>query len=262
MDKPDQPAIKLVGALHSGISILRYLSTRNAPAGVTQVARDLSLNPSTCFNLLRTLAHEKLVTFNTETKTYQIGLGLVEIAQSALNSASLVRMIQPIIDDISARHQITVTLCQKMEDDRVMMIANAETASYIRIHMAIGQRLPLFIGALGRCFAAFSDLSKAELKKEYSKLRFETPLPFEDWLASLEDVRRNYFAIDKEHFNKGFTTVSAPIFNLDNRPGMAISAVTVTAQITDQKLQDIAVSIREAGKQISATIQGAPIPPQ
>ena len=82
MESETIPQTKLVGALVGGISVLRYLSASNSPLGVTQVARDLKINPSTCFNLLRTLVHEGLVVFNPDTKTYQIGLGLVEIAHS------------------------------------------------------------------------------------------------------------------------------------------------------------------------------------
>ena len=108
---------------------------------MTQVARDLNINPSTCFNLLRTLVHEGLVVFNPDTKTYQIGLGLVEIAHSALNGASLVRLVQPLLDKISVENQVTLTLWQKMQDDRVMLIANSGPGSVISINMNIGQRL-------------------------------------------------------------------------------------------------------------------------
>lgn len=256
MDKTEQPSIKIVGALYSGIKILRYLSACKSPVGVTQVARDLELNPSTCFNLLRTLAHEKLVIFNPEIKTYQIGLGLVEIAQSALNSASLVRMIQPVMDEVSATHRITVTLWQKMEDNRVMLIANAESDSYISIHMSIGQRLPMFIGALGRCFAAFSELSKGELKKAYFKIRVQDPVAIDEWLESLESVKLKGFAIDEGHFSKGFTTLSAPIFDSENRPYMAISAVAVSAQLSEEQTLDIAMSLNQASQRITAAIQG------
>ena len=258
MESETIPQTKLVGALVGGISVLRYLSASNSPLGVTQVARDLKINPSTCFNLLRTLVHEGLVVFNPDTKTYQIGLGLVEIAHSALNSASLVRMIQPLLDQISTEYQVTVTLWQKVRDDRVMLIAITESGAVISIHMNIGQRLPCFVGALGRCFAAFSGLPKKQLKAAYSGIRIENPAPFEEWYESLTEVRNNYCAIDEGNFSRGFTTVSAPVFDIEGQPEMTISAVGISAQLDPEKLNNIAIAVKNAATKITAAIQGIP----
>ncbi|MDH3279748.1 MAG: helix-turn-helix domain-containing protein, partial [Gammaproteobacteria bacterium] len=46
---------KTVGALVSGLKVIRYLVQARSPVGVSQVARDIQISPSTCFNLLRTL---------------------------------------------------------------------------------------------------------------------------------------------------------------------------------------------------------------
>jgi DNA-binding IclR family transcriptional regulator len=258
MDSETISQPKLVGALVGGINVLRYLSASNTPLGVTQVARDLKINPSTCFNLLRTLVHEGLVVFNPDTKTYQIGLGLVEIAHSALNSASLVRMTQPLLDEISAEHQVTVTLWQKVRDDRVMLIANTGSGTVISINMNIGQRLPCFVGALGRCFAAFSGLSKQQLKSAYSSIRIENPIPFEEWHESLNDVRENYCAIDEGNFSPGFTIVASPVFDIEGQPEMTISAVGISAQLDAEKLEKIAADVKSAASKVTAAIQGVP----
>jgi DNA-binding IclR family transcriptional regulator len=80
---PDKP----VGALVSGLSVLRYLAGTSVPVGVTRIARDLDLHSSTCFNLLKTLVHERLVNFDDSNKTYTIGLGVVELAKGALEQS-------------------------------------------------------------------------------------------------------------------------------------------------------------------------------
>ena len=69
---------KLVGALVSGLSILRFLSAQGVPMGVTKIARELKINPSTCFNLLRTLVHEGLLQFDESSKAYSVDLGLID----------------------------------------------------------------------------------------------------------------------------------------------------------------------------------------
>ena len=59
---------KMVGALSAGLKVLRYLANASTPYGVTRIAKDLGLNASTCYNLLKTLVHERLVNFDEATK--------------------------------------------------------------------------------------------------------------------------------------------------------------------------------------------------
>ena len=116
------PPDKLVGALSSGISVLRYLSATPAQVGVTRIAKDLGLNASTCFNILRTLVHERLVHFDNDTKTYSLALGLVELAKGAVEQSSYVRMIHPDLEVIANTHDVTVTLWQRTTGDRVVLV--------------------------------------------------------------------------------------------------------------------------------------------
>ena len=114
MNKPPAAPDKLVGALSSGLAILRYLSRTGAGVGVSQVARDLKLNPSTCFNLLKTLVHEGLAVFDGASKSYALGLGLVELAKGALEQASYTRLVRPHLDAIASKHRVTATLWQRV----------------------------------------------------------------------------------------------------------------------------------------------------
>jgi DNA-binding IclR family transcriptional regulator len=152
---------KVVGALASGLAVVRYLSIAATPVGVSRISRDLGLNSSTCFNLLKTLVHERLVTFDETTKTYRVGLGLVELAKGALETASYARLVHPHLESIAASHGVTATLWHRASEDRVVLVDRADNDATMRVHMNIGQRLPMFISALGRSMAAHSGLTRA-----------------------------------------------------------------------------------------------------
>src|SRR5690606_8616565 len=117
---------KLVGALAAGLKVLRYLSQATSPVGVTRIARDLNLNPSTCYNLLKTLVQEGLVNFDEESKTYTVALGLVELAKGVLEEASYVRLIHPVLEEVARRHNVTATLWQRTRNERVVLVARAD----------------------------------------------------------------------------------------------------------------------------------------
>lgn len=250
---------KLVGALSSGLKILRYLAASNTPVGVTRVAKELGLNASTCFNLLKTLVHERLVTFDEATKTYSMGLGLVELSKGSLEKASYVRLMRPHLMELAARHNITTTLWQASRSDRVVLVDLAESASALRIHMSIGQRLPMYIAALGRCMAAYSGLSTLELRSKLSELRWEDGPSFDTYMREVDETRKLGYAVDHGNYVKGVITVSSPILDEQKRPIMAVSAVGFSTQFTSNGLQALCEDLRSRCLEATTAFSGGKV---
>lgn len=253
------PPEKLVGALSAGLRILRYLASAANPLGVTRIAKDLGLNASTCFNLLKTLVHERLVTFDEATKTYSLGLGMVELAKGSLGKASYVRLMRPHLQELAERHNITATLWQRTRGDRVVLVDLAESGSTMRIHMSIGQRLPMYIAALGRCMAAHSGLGTLELRRKVSELRWEEGPSFETYMREVEGVRRNGYAVDHGNYVRGVTTVSSPILDEQCRPLMAVSAVGFANQLTEVALKALCEDLRERCLEATLALSGGAV---
>ena len=248
----DPSSEKLVGALVSGLMILRYLQRSRSPVGVTQIARELKLNPSTCFNLLRTLVHEGLASFDTTTKTYALSLGVVALAQGALDRESHIRILHPELERLAVRFGVAMNLWQVIEADRVLLVDRAEPVAAIQTSMRIGQRLPMLVGALGRCFAAYSNLSRAELKRRFSKIRLARPIDFDDWMAEVNQVRDAGYAVDEGYFSPGITTLAVPIRESDGAPRLAVSAIAIAAQLDDVKRRELSSELVALSRRSSA----------
>ncbi|NCF74335.1 MAG: helix-turn-helix domain-containing protein, partial [Gammaproteobacteria bacterium] len=179
---------KKVGALVSGLNVIRYLVRAPTAVGVSQVARDVKISPSTCFNLLRTLVQEQLVYFDPVTKNYSISYGLLELTKGMIERDQIVQYLKPRLTKMALEHRITATLWRRVADDRVILVERADAESAVRIHMTVGQRLPIFIGALGRCMAAFSSLSKDVIRQQFEVLRWENPPEFDEYWDDLKEA--------------------------------------------------------------------------
>lgn len=243
---PEKP----VGALMSGLAILRYLAQVNDPVGVTKVAKDLKLNPSTCFNLLKTLVHEGLINFDETTKAYSIGIGLIELAKGALERNSYVQLVRPYLQEIADRFGVTATLWQRVQNERVVLLDLANSDSTIRVHMSIGQRLPMYVAAMGRCFIAVSELTREEVKRKFQAIRWESPPTFESYLKEIDKARHNGYATDVGHHVKGVTTVSSLVMNGRREPVVAISAVGFSAQLDSATVAELGRFITSRSDQI------------
>ncbi|HZD25694.1 MAG TPA: helix-turn-helix domain-containing protein, partial [Alphaproteobacteria bacterium] len=202
---------KLVGALVGGIRIMRYLNAATEPVGVNRVARDLALNPSTAYNLLRTLVYERLAVFDPERKTYAPGPGLADLGAGMQDFTAHIRLVRAHLRDLAARNDVTAILWHRSDDEHAVLIDGVESPANVHIRMDLGQRLPLFVGAMGRCFAAHEGLGREALRERFSHLRWQTPLSFDDYEKGVEAVRRQGYAVDTGDFAQGVTIVSAPI---------------------------------------------------
>lgn len=230
------PQEKLVGALVNGVSVLRYLQRARNGVGATHVARELNINPSTCFNILRTLVHEGLANFDQTSKTYTLSMGVVSLAQAALDRQNHIRILHPELQRLAVAHNVAMNLWQVIVDNRVLLVDRAEPNTPVQISMRIGQRLPLLAGALGRCIAVQSGMTRSELQRRYNRIRLATPLGFDDWFKQLDQVREDGYAVDQGNFSRGITTVSVGIASPEGQPFLAISAIAVSAQIDDDGL--------------------------
>ncbi len=247
------PPRKPVGALSAGLAVLRHLGRSGGGAGVNRIARDLGLNPSTCFNLLRTLAWEGVVSFDPADKTYRLGPGAVELARGALEPAARVRQMRLHLEAVASRHRVTVTLWQRVGDDRVVLIDRAVADAAMQVHMPIGQRLPLHVGALGRCMAAQAGLRKAQLREAFRPLRWESPPSFEQYWRSVRLAAEQGWAADEGNFVRGATTVAAVVPDADGRPAFALSAVGFSDQFTPASLAALGEELRDRARAAATT---------
>ena len=128
MTKPLEPedgtepgARKYVGAVENAVAILRFLAHAHAPAGVAHIARETGINLSTTFNILRTLTKEGLASFDTRSKEYRLGMGILEISMPLIG-LNQVDIIRPSLEELSLKHRALIGLWKITPQDRIVLV--------------------------------------------------------------------------------------------------------------------------------------------
>jgi DNA-binding IclR family transcriptional regulator len=237
-----------VGSVVSALAILRHLST-TPPQGVNAIARSLSLNPSTCFNILKTLASEGFLEFDPQTKTYRL-TPPSWIARSGAGMATWTAWIREELRTLALQHEGTCGLWQ-LSGDRLVLLEVADSPLDTRIHLAAGQRLPRFVGAMGRCIAALDELSLEDVTSILSKLRWQDPPAPRTYWNDIRKVRDQGWAIDAGNLIRGVTTVAAGIVNGDDRILFCLSCSLFDGQLRDRDLPKLGNSIAALARQAS-----------
>jgi DNA-binding IclR family transcriptional regulator len=252
MSKPSRPG-PLVPSVAHALAILRLLGTTGEALGVNAIARRLGLGPSTCFNILKTLLAEDMVTFDAETKLYKLGLGTVGISRMALNSDAVVAAARPIMSKLAVKFDAAVALWRPTGRDRVTLVHLAEGEAGTRIHMMVGQRQPIGGGAIGRALMAAAAVPGERLVEVFGAVRWQRPLNFDQYAAQIQDVRKHGYALDIDQFLRGITTAAAAI------PGNGDAVYGLSASMFSGRHDKAA--LRNVGEAVAAAARAVAVQP-
>ncbi len=244
----------IVKPVVNAVRILRYLAQKGSPERASDIARHLSINPSTCFNILRTLVAEDVVDFNALSKTYSAGLGLARLVEQLVTQGQRVQMAQPLMHELAARHSVTVTLWRRMGEDRIVLVSSESSPTDLRIDMPAGQRLPILMGASGRLFASRMGLSEEALRRAFEEMRWARPLSFETYLREVNRARRRGWAIDDGYFAAGVVAIAAPVCDPSANMAYTISAVSIRGQRDEAEIDALGDALRDLGHRLESVL--------
>lgn len=237
--KATSPTVKtVVKPVANAIGILRYLGEVGAPSTVTQIARHLNINTSTCFNILRTLVGEGVVDFNARAKSYSVGLGMLKLVKNVYAEDQHVAAAAPLLRELAEELDITLCLWRR-ESDRITLVAVEHNSGDLRVHIRMGQRLPMLIGSTGRALAMHTGASKSELRAQFKLLRWSRSLPFETYWREANEADKRGWAVDDGYFSVGILTVAALVFDSTGYPAYSLVAATFRGQHNERGIARI-----------------------
>jgi DNA-binding IclR family transcriptional regulator len=241
-------SFKRVGAVDNAVAIITHLANADRPLKLTQVARELEINGSTCFNILRTLESHGLVSIDPGEKTYAIGPGLMDLARRSTQRGTEIDLLKPHMDAIADALGVHVSLWRRLDRDHITLVIASESSGAARISMTLGQRRPAIYGAMGRVMSAFADdIDQAYIEEVFPSLRWAQPLTLESYLKQIAETRKRGFAIDKGNAAVGLQVIATPIYGRDNRVHSVAAVTTFLGEVDAAKERQIAQQLTVLG---------------
>ncbi len=218
----------MTGPVHSisqAFAILRLLA-HTSPLTLTDIGRAIGSSPSSCLNLLKTLAGEGAIERDEQNKRYRLTPAWqgVEALQDG-RSANLVDRAQPLMAQFAQAHEVAVGLWKIVSRDRMQLVAHAESDAGMRLTLADDQRQPLGAGAAGRAIAAAQAIDGSESARRFEAVRWQSDLPFTSYVAQINEAALKGFALDRGYAHRGVYTVAVAIADIP--PGYCLTASLV-----------------------------------
>lgn len=244
----------IVRPVVNAVSILRYLTQTGAPERAADIARHLSINSSTCFNILRTLAAEDVVDFNPLSKTYSAGLGLVRLADQLVSRGQRLQLASPLMHELADEFGVTVTLWRRLGADRIVLVSSESSPTNMHISMPTGQRLPLLMGASGRLFTGQLGLSDEQMREEFEHIRWARPISFDAYLKEVKQARRRGWAVDDGYFSAGVLAIAAPVCDSSGNIAFTVSTVMIRGSCDEARVNALGEAVLSLGKRLEGII--------
>lgn len=248
-----------VGSVVNAVAILRYLATSERQ-GVNAIARAVAISPSSCFNILRTLADEGFVDFDLATKHYSLSSEPARLFRLQTDLSAWATWVEDGLAKLAAEFAVTSGLWQ-LTGRRVLLVQVAESERTTRIHLAPGQRLPAYIGALGRCVAAAQGLCLDAVTERITALRWQQPPEPADYWAGMQDALRRGWTIDEGNYLKGVTTIAAAIKGANGVLSHCLTSTMFSGQHEPQLISTIgdrtALLAKQASERLAAATRSA-----
>lgn len=244
--RPDHSIIEIQTPLRGAqsisraIALLRHVARHNdRGARLSEISQHAGLTLSTTHRLLAVLSAEGLITHDTVSKRYHLGIELYHLGSTAYQY-SIREHFRGALERIAQETGDTVFLLIRSGND-ALCIDRVEGSYPVRaVLVDIGSRRPLGIGVGSLSLIAFLPPDECETVISGNAVRYGRykNLSAQDIRGLAKEAKQRGYAISHGLFHEGVISIGIPVIN-DQSEVLAGIAVTAITRRMDSQRRDV-----------------------
>jgi DNA-binding IclR family transcriptional regulator len=209
-------------AVQRAFQMLKSVAESPAEQNLSDLSRNLGWSKSTTHGLIKSLLSVGALEQGPFGKKIVLGPAIVELAFQSWNYFQVGDKARPILE--SLRDQIGETVfLGVLGRSRGIIVATAESQKSLKISAPPGTTITLLAGALGKVYLASLPENQAAQfinERELIKYTDKTITDKIEYIAEINQVRQNGYAVDDEEYLPG---VRAIAIGVGNRRGLPLA---------------------------------------
>jgi IclR family transcriptional regulator, KDG regulon repressor len=245
-----------VQVLDRALGILDLLANGSPELGPSEISERTGLHKSTVHRLLQVLERHRLIEKKAQNGKYCLGLKLFELGSKAVAQLDLRERARPYLERLVRETGETAHICV-LDGDRMLSIANVESARTLRTPSTVGHRTPLHCTSVGKALLAFlpedeqSELIKKCELTAYTRHTLKKPAQLK---AELKLIRQRGYAMDDEEIEEGLRCIGAPVMDYSGRVIAAMSIAGPAFRLIEERIPAVARSVIQAASELSVEL--------
>jgi IclR family pca regulon transcriptional regulator len=257
--QPDRHEPWFVLSLARGLSVIRAFSGAERGLRVSEVAQACGLSRAAARRFVLTLIELGYVTSRED--RYFLRPTALDLGYAYLSSMQLDTVVQPELDDVSARTGESCSLAV-LNGGQVLFVARAPARRMIKIHIGVGSRLPAQATSLGKVLLAH--LAPARLDGVLAGIDFvryteDTIVDPAGLRRELEQVRDRGYSTVFGELEGDVASVAVPVFGAHGTVVAAVNASTYTSRLREEgAIAALLEHLRRAADRIGGALRASP----
>lgn len=249
-----------VKSVAKAMILLNLLAEIHRSASLQEIAQATGWPKSTIHALLSTMAQFSVVSQDSVTGEYRLGMRLFELGNGIVRDWDILGFATPKMKEIMLQTNESVNLGMR-DRNEVLIIEHIDSGNPLRVMVERGTRLPLHSTAMGKVI--LSSLPKNQVQK----ILKETGLPAftphtiantEELEKELDRIRENGYAVENGELRVGMRGVAAAIYDAKKNTTYAIGITGMFRKTSDDSFILARDLIVRAAEQISAALERYP----
>ena len=242
------------------LSVLNAIAEEEAGLTLAEVSEKVGLPPSTTHRHLTTMQESSFVRFDTETGTWLIGVQAFLTGSAFIGSRDIASIARPYMRRPMEASGETVNLAITDEGrGYVIYLAQVECKHMMRAISRPGELVPMYCSAVGK--AVLSAMPRPAIAAIFQKtglkrITEKTITSPAKMRTELEKVRTDGYALDDEEHAVGLRCIASALYNEHGEPLAAVSMLGPMARISDDKIAEFGILVKEAAAAITSAIGG------
>ena len=241
-------------SVERAVAMLDAIGSRTHGMTNAEISRHLHIPKSSASYILRALERSGYLR-RVESK-YRLGLKLLSLRHSALEGLNVREVAQPHLRSLADRLRQTVHLAI-LDRDEAVYVEKVDASNFVKVDTWIGRRISPHSTSVGKAILAFSPGEEllhwldGRTLRRYTEFTLTTPTGF---MAEMEKVRRQGYAVDDEENSLGVRCIAAPVFGADGRVQASVGVSGITTQVSVNDVPRVAADVVQTAARISRNL--------
>ncbi len=244
-------------SLEKGLKVLSLFNRDNPVLTQTEIAKRLGLNMTSTYRYINTLVEMGYLEKEGSSKLIRPSIFCLAFCNNLLRASDHRRLIKALVDEVHARHNITIDVAISVDDD-MMRIYHREAADTLTYTLPDFTRNCLHNTALGK--AVLSTLPVDELRRRVIDVNLsartaQTITSHDRLLEELFEAKRKGYAVNNEEYLPGLIAIAAPLVH--PATGRGVGGVSFDFSVLQRGLIDIETQYASVLLQLAERLSAA-----
>ncbi|MBM6615463.1 IclR family transcriptional regulator [Desemzia sp. RIT804] len=243
-----------VQTIDRALSILEILSNYDN-LSLMEISEKVQLHKATTHRLINSLLENGYIEKDATTKKYRISLKLFQLGNRRVQNIDFLNVAKSMIRQLSQEINQTVHLV--IEDDNEVLYIDKHDSqnSETRMHSRIGKKAPMYVTAVGKAILATKTngaIVDYWNQQDIQPKTTHTITNLEKFLAEIDTVRQQGYAIDNEENEYGIVCIGASFASYKE---LSAGAISISLPLSEVKNKEMYIQkIVETTRKISSLL--------